>query len=377
MRVTQRVWRPTTGWVGELDATATADLVLVFGARALLEGDARLRELGAASPHAVVMGCSTSGEISGVSVADDTVTATAIDFEHTTVRSASVTLGDPTSSLDAGQAIARALDQPDLRHVFVLSDGLRVNGSALVRGIASGLPKGHVEITGGLAGDGSAFQRTLVCLGGTARSGEVVAIGLYGPRLRVGCASFGGWDAFGPEREVTKSDGNVLYELDGRSALALYREYLGDHASGLPASGLLFPLSVRYAETSGVVRTILAVDEVKGSLTFAGDIPQGAIARLMKANFERLIDGASQAATGARSRFEPGSPELAILISCVGRKLVLTGRVEEEVEAASEALGGAVKLTGFYSYGEISPFTPDARCELHNQTMTITTLSES
>ena len=374
MRVEQRVWKRESGW-SAASAPSPADLVLVFGARELLESGERLAELADAFPAGVVIGCSTSGEILGTTVLDQTVTATAIDFEATTVRSVCVELGDAAASFEAGRGAGRALATPELRHLFVLSEGLNVNGSELVRGIATELPKG-VEITGGLAGDGSAFQRTLVCLGRVARTGAVVAVGLYGERLNVGCASLGGWDAFGPEREVTRSSGNVLYELDGRSALALYRDYLGDHASGLPASGLLFPLSLRHGDTIGVVRTILAIDDAAGSLTFAGDIPEGAFARLMKANFDRLIDGSHQAALAARERFVSSPPQLGILISCVGRKLVLRGRVEEEVEAASEALGASVPLTGFYSYGEISPFTADARCELHNQTMTITTLSE-
>jgi hypothetical protein len=194
----------------------------------------------------------------------------------------------------------------------------------------------------------------------------------------VGSASLGGWDPFGPERLITRSSGNILFELDGRSALDLYKLYLGDHAAELPASGLLFPLSLRTREgDAGVVRTILAVDEESSSMTFAGDVPEGGYVRLMKANFDRLIDGAMGAARTSAGAAGVGTPDLALLISCVGRKMVLGQRVEEEVEGVREVLGEGTVLTGFYSYGEISPFTPSARCELHNQTMTITTFSEA
>jgi hypothetical protein len=206
----------------------------------------------------------------------------------------------------------------------------------------------------------------------------VVALGLYGSRLKVGFGSLGGWDSFGPERLITRSKGNVLYELDGQSALALYKKYLGDHARDLPAAGLLFPLSLR--NTSGetpVVRGLLSIDEKEQSVTFAGDVPEGAYARLMKANFDRLIDGATGAARTSYKAIGSTSPDLALLISCVGRKLVLKQRIEEEVESVRDVLGARPALAGFYSYGEISPFTPGARCELHNQTMTITTLSEA
>jgi hypothetical protein len=261
-------------------------------------------------------------------------------------------------------------------HVFVLSDGLQVNGSELVGGLASALPP-HVSITGGLSGDGDRFESTLVVLDGVAMRGAVGAIGLYGDAIRVGYASLGGWDPFGPERLITRAEGNVLYELDGQSALALYKRYLGDHAAELPSSGLLYPLSLRIRdEDVPVVRTILAVDEEHQSMTFAGDVPVGSYARLMKANFDRLIDGAAGAAKTTREAVGDANPELAILISCVGRKLVLKQRVEEEVESVRDVLGASATFTGFYSYGEISPFTPNAKCELHNQTMTITTLSE-
>jgi hypothetical protein len=260
--------------------------------------------------------------------------------------------------------------------VFVLSDGLHVNGSELVEGLSEDLPA-DIKLTGGLAGDGDRFSSTYVVWDGVPQENVVVALGFYGRRLKVGYGSLGGWDSFGPERLITKSKGNVLYELDGQNALDLYKKYLGEHARELPASGLLFPLSIRIRnEEAPVVRTILAVDEVEQSMIFAGDIPEGTYARLMKANFDRLIDGAIGAARISRDSLEASSAELAILISCVGRKLVLKQRIEEEVEGVREVLGAKPVLTGFYSYGEISPFTPNARCELHNQTMTITTLSE-
>jgi hypothetical protein len=251
---------------------------------------------------------------------------------------------------------------------------LKVNGSQLVEGLTSGLP--HVTVTGGLAGDGTRFQETLVICGDEARSRVIAAIGFYGPRIHIGCASLGGWDSFGPDRLITKASGNVLYELDGQSALDLYKRYLGDHARNLPASGLLFPLSVRRSDSDEpIVRTILAVDEAAQSMTFAGDMPVGAHARLMKANFDRLIDGATGAARASRG-VNGSAAEVALLISCVGRRLVLKQRTEEEVDAVRDVLGPRVPLAGFYSYGEISPFVASARCQLHNQTMTVTTLSE-
>jgi hypothetical protein len=382
MHIAQTVWKHGGGGLHEATSPAAAqniedaDLVLVFGARTMLEGADLHERLRARHPRAEILLGSTAGEIHGTRVEDGTAVSTAVRFKGTSVRGARTELRNGDSSA-AGKELARRLAAPDLVHVFVLSDGLQVNGTALIAGLTEELPDG-VQVTGGLAGDGGDFTRTLVGLNETPVPGVIAAIGFYGDALRVGHGSLGGWDPFGPERKVTRSDGNILYELDGTSALELYRRYLGEHAAGLPGSALLFPLSIRSPDGGpSLVRTILGIDDEQQSMTFAGDIPEGWMARLMRANFDRLIDGASDAARGSQETLRDGRAELAVLISCVGRKMVLGQRTEEEVEGVREVLGEQAVLCGFYSYGEISPVQPTARCELHNQTMTITTLREA
>jgi hypothetical protein len=378
VKIEQTRWTGNKGWEpvppGQLGSAA--QLVLLFGSRAVLQQKEPFTEVAQAYPNAHLMGCSTAGEICGTHVLDDSVVATAVQFEATCVQGARIALGEAGNSLTAGQRLAEALEKEGLAHVFVLSDGLKINGSELVKGLTQRLPR-SVTVTGGLSGDGDLFQETLVLSDGPPAQHMIAALGLYGDRIKVGYGSLGGWDPFGPERLITRSSGNVLYELDGKSALSLYRQYLGKHAKGLPATGLLFPLSIRIqGEETGVVRTILSVNEQDQSMTFAGDVPEGTYARLMKANFDRLIDGATGAARTSYEAIGSSPPDLAVLISCVGRKLVLKQRIEEEVEGVREILGEQAVLTGFYSYGEISPFMPNAKCELHNQTMTITTFAE-
>jgi hypothetical protein len=378
MQIEQTRWTQGNGWEptapGRL--SEAAQLVLLFGSTGVLKEQHHLDEIKQAYPNAHLLGCSTSGEIYETQVFDDSLVATAIQFEDTQIQGVRVKLSDGISSFEAGERLAKEFDKERLVHVFVLSDGLNVNGSELVAGLAAHLPS-HVAVTGGLSGDGARFQETLVFWDSSPEQDVIAAIGLYGDRLRVGYGSLGGWDSFGPERLITRSKSNVLYDLDGKSALELYKTYLGEHAKGLPATGLLFPLSLRTEDgTTPVVRTILAVSEEEQSMTFAGDMPEGAYARFMKANFDRLVDGATRAAKTSYEAVGSSSPDLAVLISCVGRKLVLKQRIEEEVEGVRDVLGDRTALAGFYSYGEISPFTPGARCELHNQTMTITTFSE-
>ena len=378
MKIEQKRWTKEKGWETESPTKLgeSAQLVMLFGSTSRLKEQKSLDEIKKDYPKAHLFGCSTAGEIYGTQVSDDSLVVTAVSFEHTQVEGAQIKISEVENSYQAGERLATSLDQKGLAHVLVLSDGLKINGSDLVKGLTKYLPE-KIAITGGLSGDGGRFEETLVLLDGPPKKDTIAVLGLYGNRLKVGYGSFGGWDAFGPDRLITKSKGNVLYELEGESALELYKRYLGEHAQGLPATGLLFPLNLRTKEgETGVVRTILSVSEKEQSLTFAGDVPEGAYVHLMKANFDRLIDGAVEAAKASYQVIGSTTPELAILISCVGRKMVLKQRIEEEVEGVREILGDKTVLTGFYSYGEISPSLPGSPCKLHNQTMTITTLSE-
>ena len=378
MQVEQTQWSQQHGWtpapLGKLGRSA--DLVLAFGSTACLENTSLLAELRAAYPQALLTGCSTAGEIFATQVCDDSLVVTAITFEHTTVAGQLSAVNTALDSYQCGQQLAGAIPHENLSHVFVLSDGLNINGSKLVTGLTEHLPA-NVSVTGGLAGDGDRFEKTLLLWNGESRSHAAAIIGFYGDRLKIGYGSLGGWEAFGPERLVTCAEGNVLYEMDGKSALELYKQYLGEHVDGLPATGLLFPLGLRSeGDKQGVVRTILAINEDEQSMTFAGEIPLGHRVRLMRASNNRLVNGANEAATITDQGLGERQAELAILISCVGRKMVLKQRVEEETEAVQETLGNKATLAGFYSYGEISPFTPGDTCELHNQTMTITAFTE-
>ncbi len=354
-----------------LDSERT--MVMAFASPTYGERTEPLAHLASAFPSSAVIGCSTSGEIDQTRVRDDSIAVAVVRFDDTTVRHAHARLTDAGDSFAAGSRIADELLAPDLRAIIVLSEGVHVNGSELVRGLNARLPE-TVVVTGGLAGDGDRFGRTWVLARGRPEANAVVAVGLYGEHVRVAHGSKGGWDTFGPERVVTKSRGNILYTLDDRPALALYKEYLGERAAGLPGSALLFPLSLRASQddANSVVRTVLGIDEDSQSMVFAGDIPTGHYAKLMRANFDRLILGAQAAGAAAVTRARPA---LSIAISCVGRRLVLGERTEEETEATLDMLPPGTAQVGFYSYGEISPHA-SGRCDLHNQTMTLTVLSE-
>ncbi len=357
-------------------ASSGPQLLTVFGAVSYFKDQAFLDSLRAAFPDATIIGCSTAGEIANGGVADGSCVLTAVNFSGTRIKATATTLAGMADSQAAGERIGNQLAAPDLRALMVFGPGVQINGSALVDGIAS--KTGTATITGGLAGDGGAFAQTWTL--GPAGVGDrsVVAVGLYGDALDFAHGSFGGWEPFGPARKVTRCDGNVLYELDGEPALGVYKRYLGDHAKGLPASGLLFPFALLGEDHDGIglIRTILGVDEASGSLTLAGAIDDGGYLKLMHASTDRLVNGAESAAQAAQKMHGASGESLAILVSCIGRKLVMGDRVDEEVEAVADVFGSKATLTGFYSYGEISPFAPGSPCHLHNQTMTITWIGE-
>lgn len=351
-------------------------LVLGFGNKDLLSETNNFEIIRNKFPNAEIISCSTAGEIFGTEVSDDSISVMAMEFEKTQINAVKVSISDYQDSFEAGVGLVDKLPNENLKYILVISDGSLVNGSELVRGIESVI-KHKIPVTGGLAGNGTNFHSTITGLNQPANSGNIVAVGFYGDNIIVSHGSMGGWDVFGLGRTVTKSISNRLYQIDNTNAIELYKLYLGKHAEELPGSALLFPLSVILPDNDeAVVRTILSIDENDNCMVFAGDVPQGSKVRFMKANFDRIIDAATLAAENTLNPLKLKKPNAAILISCVGRKIILDKRVEEEVEAVAETLGSDTLISGFYSYGEISPLNTNTKCELNNQTMTVTTFDE-
>jgi len=362
--------------VVDIELHFNPDLILLFISPSFMQKEKAVALINKKFPTSFITGCSTSGEIHDVKVSDKSIVFNAIKFERTEIKKSSININDYQNSYAAGISLYNKIYKDNLKHILLLCDGLLITGDQLVAGITDAMPR-DIGITGGLAGDGPNFKKTFVVDQDKIVTGEVVAIGLYGDAINISYSSKGGWDSFGIERKVTAAKDNILYELDGQPALDLYKSFLGEKANDLPIAGLLFPLSMRTTQDKKpVVRTILAIDEEENSLIFAGNIPVGSYVRLMKANIDRLINGAEKSAKIIKET-QQVEPEFALLISCVGRRLVLDQLVEEEIEAVREVLGDKPILTGFYSYGELAPFEKGSPCELHNQTMTITTFAET
>ncbi len=382
MKIEQGIWTPTDGLdiFEDHQIHNDAQLVLYFGSTDILKDVSAYELLKARYPQAIIAGCSTGGQIIGTQISDESIVFTALYFEKTTVKAFSDNLYNLEDSFAVGKSLGDKLKGEGLAGVVVLSKGLELNGSLLVGGIREGINVGReVPISGGLAGDGDRFQETWVGFNELFDQTGVVVIGFYGQDFAMKTGACGGWDIFGPERLITKSEGNILYELDHKPALELYKRYLGEEAKNLPFSGLYFPLAIwpnNQEEKAFVARTPLDVDEKTQSITFAGDMPKGYKAQLMWGKFDSVTEGAGQAAREAFHETLHEYETFSLLVSCLGRRALLGQRTIHEVELVTKILGDNNKRLGFYSYGEIAPHANTGESVLHNETMTIATLYE-
>jgi len=353
-----------------------ANWVLVFGSVKRFKERGFTKAVQKRYPSAQIIGCTTSGEITDSGVHDESVHITAMHWERSSLKFIVKPINSMAQSHALGALIASDLAKDDLKGVFILSDGLNVNGSELVEGIQEVLP--HIPITGGLAGDNANFSQTYLLNNDQVQDRIVIAVGIYGDSAVVTSGALGGWKPYGPPRKITRAVKNIVYELDNKPALPLYKMYIGYYANQLPASGLNFPFAIMAEDKSiTVIRTLLAVDENDDSLTFAGNVAEGSTVRFLKSDHDMLVNGASGAARQILDKnINLNDKALAICVSCVGRKLVMEDQVSDEVFAVQRLLGVQTAITGFYSNGEICSGEDDGHSLLHNQTMTIAYLSE-
>lgn len=376
MKTVQLVKKENTWEYLTANTALKKPLVLVLGNRFLLEAPNIYNEIKSMYPDGEIVFGSTSGDITSNAVNDNTITITATEFEKSSFLIKTSNIKD--SNLDSyktGVNLVNQFPEEGLKYIFVLSEGSFINGSELTKGM-NAATNNNVLVTGGLCGDAARFEKTIAAYNENPKPGEIIAIGFYGETLEVSFSIHGGWTPFGPERVVTKSSFNTLYELDNRPALDLYKKYLGEKSKELPAAALLYPLNVKSKEENqSFVRTILNINEDENAMILAGDIPENSKVQLMMTNVDNIANASERAAKQALE-LRVNKPQLALLVSCIGRKLVLDQRVEEEIEEVVSVLGNTTTICGFYSYGEIAPFHGENNCQLHNQTMTITLISE-
>lgn len=363
-------WSANKGWCSEIVSAPAADLVMVFSDHSYFRNPEFYNTLKSYFPGSQIVGCSSSGNILNNTISDEDIVILSIKFDASHIIVKNKTISEHEDINDSVISLVEEFPQDNLKHVFMLSDGFSISGNELTNNLNSF----SIPVTGGLAGDATRFLESWVMANGVAQQRQVVLIGFYG-KIDVSYGIATGWKDFGPERRITKSVKNTVYEIDHRPALDIYVSYLGALADDLPSSGLRFPLSLKSNGTnSAIVRTLLGINKQEKSLIFAGEIPEGSICSLMKTDIDALIEASNRLA-GSMQNTSGAKSLLCLVVSCVGRRLVMGQIAEEEVESIQKSLDPRTKLFGFYSYGEVAPFQ-NQYCALHNQTTTLTLLAE-
>ena len=370
-----------------LDGAATPSLSMMFGNTSWFENESTRRVLSSSSTP--VVACSGAGAIEGSEIHDNALSIIQmyVSQPHNYIQTFTETLKDVHASRKIGVSLAKKISAVDLAHVFFVLPGVDINATLFLEGFKEVLP--DVRISGGLAADDGRFEKTYQLCNAECSDRLVVAIGWYGG-FETHCAAQGGWQTFGPTRKVTKAIGSELLTLDNIPALDVYKKFLGPYAQDLPRSGLLFPLKVTNTPTSrhGPMRTILGIDEKRKSLILAGSIDDDSYVAMMHASTDDLITGSTQAGNAilTSKKLPSAQQALVLAVSCVGRKLIMGARVEEELDALRELdPNGQCIFTGFYSNGEINETDEGlwvnhfGNCQhlLHNQTMSLTWIAET
>jgi len=353
------------------------DLIIFFISPSFPKFDL-LKEYRTTYPNCIITGCSTAGEIEDISVHLESAVITGVKFEKSKVVYNEVYLSSTEDDFSAGSDLIDKFNQEELKHIYVLSEGININGGDLVEGLRHHSST-DFSITGGLAADGYNALKTFVLTNDFSYVSDViVGIGFYGNDLKVGFGALKGLTSLGVDRIVTKSEKNIVYEIDGEPAYGLINRLIGLDSFGVGNSLKLLPLSIRANVIDrSTIRSITDLNKEEGYIKFSGNISEGSYLRLMKSNINRIINAAEGAAEESIIPIGNTHTDLAIITSCIGRRNVLKELVEEEIEAVRDVIGEDATITGFYSYGEISPYISNKKCQLHNQSIVVTTFSES
>lgn len=324
-------------------------------------------------PIANIVGCSSGGDIQDTNITYSALALTFVQFENTKL---DVKLTNLKHSTNQTIQFKHPLDENLLKHILVFTD-LQSNDFNFISRLQQELPK-HIRVSGGVAAahELTKNNNTYIIYQNKTYKDAAVYIGFYGSQLSINCGSHAGWDSYDIERIATKVSGNILYELNGEKALKIYKSCLSKLNKKIEDSPFWHPVSIRiFEEERPIIRTVIGFNEEDDSIMFAGDIPLNCSVKLMKANLDRIITGAKKSAQDCLIG-QQSKPQLAILVSCIGRQVVLNKLINEELEIVKETLGDNCALSGYYSYGEFAPISKSSRGVLHNQTMTITTITE-
>ena len=319
------------------------------------------KELKACFPTAPVIGTTTGGEVFNGGIVDHSTVISVAVFERSRVR---VSFSDEKDSLKLGRQLAEGLKDRDQKVMIAFADGLGSNGDRILRGLHEVSPE--VPVAGGLAGDMFTFTGTYTFTQDfLSKTGGVCAC-IYTDRIHINTLYNLAWIPIGKEMTITKAEGNRIYEIEGRPAVEIYKEYLGKDAETLlPHIAIEFPL-VFERDGKLVARACLGIDD-DGAMVYEGDINEGERVRFSIWDTGEMLDGAGTALKVIR-----GVPVEGIFVyTCAARKYLMG----KEVEVETKYLQSVAPTVGFLTYGEF--FTDRGTKSFFNYTITLITLSEN
>lgn len=326
-------------------------------------------------PQIPMIGASSTGQMSGRGHTEEGITAAFFHFDKAVVKTTRVKFDHWEDGEKVGNKIIENLQSDDLKGILVLSEGLKLNCSKMVEAIAAKKGDG-VALAGGLAGDVFTYSDIFVVDNKDGiRDDSVVAVGFYGDSFHMDVFAHSGVTPMGIEREVTKAKDYALYELDGKPALDVYKQYFRtDDLAKMEKEIVKFPFSItnNYIE-EGVIRTPLTFTEDGQGIQFTGAIPEGSRVRMMQSASSKFLDGVYDLSEKVKQA-EKNSDSSIIAISCACRKLVLGAIVDQEAEILCDELDKK-SIVGFYSFGEIGS-NEHNESYLYNQTLTLISIYE-
>ncbi|MCG8376873.1 MAG: FIST C-terminal domain-containing protein [Chlorobiales bacterium] len=361
-----------------------ADVLIVFGAMRFDHKDL-LAGITAVAGDVPMVGGTTAGEISPEGFSEGSVVVMAIRSSglafHTGIGRRMSRDEDACARALIADILSRATTE-DFSSLLVFPNGMGGDGLNVLKGLQGVLGR-DFEIAGGYLGDDMRFKHTFQYYNGKVYRDAIVGFLVsFKEGYRTGIGVRSGFESIGNSFYCTSSEGNVVREFDNVSALELYKEFLGDERSGrLPGICMEYPFGLidEDAGHSGKrhfqLRCGLNVDKKNGTITLAASIPEGSAVTLTSGSRGDIINGAREAAEQAMQCLRCARPELIVMFSCVGRKLVLGRRTPEEVDVVRKCIGYDVPIIGFYTYGEIGPIDRSveklAEAKFHNETVVL------
>ena len=268
----------------------------------------------------------------------------------------------------------------DLSVIF--SDGLMDEGSNLIYGLQERLGKSF-PLVGASASDNMRFLRTYLYFNQEVLTDSAVGI-LWGGKLNFGLGIQHGWKPLGKPRTITKSEGNIIHEIDGEPAVKIYEEYLARDLAELQKEirriSILYPIGMYLAgEQEYLLRNILSIEN-NGSLRLQGNVIQGSTIRLMIGTKESCLNATRQALNEAKKiLFAPivditksEIKNFVFVFDSVSRYMLLRREANQELEIIKEGFGKDTPIIGLYTYGEQAPLKAisyQGQAYFHNQTI--------